>query len=149
MHKKKHSKTQKGGYFGYDSNRKWSDWWNGTKNNTYQMTSNAENYLGNVWNKTKEKTNQILSTNISLSGKQNMYGGKTNRKQKKHRINKNKTIKGGIGPLGQTSPYNRYPLSFYATPVQGLKVVSPTYWVSNKYTKPFYGGKKNKTLKRS
>lgn len=141
MHKKKYTKTQKGGYFGYESNRSWGDWWNGTKQNTFQMTSNAENYLGNVWNKTKEKTNQLLSTDISLTNKPSMYGGKRKQTKSKRHSN-NKTKKGGIGS------HNRYQLNYYATPVHGLKVVTPTYWVSNQLTKPYYGGKRSYKTKK-
>lgn len=56
---------------------------------------------------------------------------------------KSRRMKGGYSKMG--GPEN---LAFYAAPVQGLKVASPTYWVTSKTNPPLSGGSKRHLKKR-
>ena len=61
----------------------------------------------------------------------------------KRRTRRTKRMKGGFSTVG--GPEN---LAFYASPVHGLKVASPTFWVSSSTNAPLSGGTKRRLKKR-
>jgi hypothetical protein len=135
-HKKTKRKIQKGGLF--DSSQSWSDWssglWNKTKEKVssgtdsietgLEKTSSSVSSLGtsmseglsnlNPFSSNDSSSSNLSSSNLSTSS---FTGGKRKHKygSKRHR----KTIKGGKGGLG---------LTYYATPVSGIRVAEPTTW---------------------
>jgi hypothetical protein len=59
---------------------------------------------------------------------------------RRRRKGRGRTIKGGKGSLG---------LTYYASPVSGLKVAEPTYWVNSNTNQSIKGGSKSKRRKSS
>lgn len=79
-----------------------------------------------------QPTSSVSSNNSTIGGKRR----------------KSRKMKGGYTKVGGPES-----LVYYAVPVQGLKVASPTYWVTSKTNPPLSGGskrhlKKRKTIRR-
>ena len=152
-------RSQKGGLFGFfespDPNappkQGWGEWFSGA-------TSNASGALTNVTDSVTQGASNLgssigstLNSNVDLTGSTpveapivvepvvvepvaleppiqssvyNPLGGRRRRK-----------MKGGKGGLG---------LTYYATPVSGLNVAKPTYWISNQSIK---GGSRRRQRK--
>ena len=152
-------RSQKGGLFGFfespDPNappkQGWGEWFSG-------KTSNASGALTNVTDSVTQGASNLgssigstLNSNVDLTGSTpveapivvepvvvepvalepsiqssvyNPLGGRRRRK-----------MKGGKGGLG---------LTYYATPVSGLNVAKPTYWIPNQSIK---GGSRRKSKK--
>lgn len=133
----KHRRTrrsQKGGgmfdWFGSsDPNappkKSWSDWWSGTSNTANNFLGNTANDLtqsvGNIGssigltssNPAPQPISEVQPQVIEENPQQNQVpiGGRRRRR--------GRTMKGGKGGLG---------LTYYASPVSGLKVAQPTTW---------------------
>ena len=58
---------------------------------------------------------------------------------RRHRRGRGRTMKGGKGGLG---------LTYYASPVSGLKVAEPTYWINQNTNTNLTGGTKRSHTKR-
>ena len=151
-HRTSRRRSQKGGFFGFfespDPNappkQGWGEWFSG-------KTSNASGALTNVTDSVTQGASNLgssigstLDSNIDLtastpteapvvaepvdspiqSSVYNPLGGRRRRK-----------MKGGKGGLG---------LTYYATPVSGLNVAKPTYWIPNQSIK---GGSRRKSRK--
>jgi hypothetical protein len=94
--------------------------------------------------------NQTVSTDSQTSVSQatgpvsdysnSSMGGKRRMNTKKM---KSRKMKGGYSMVG--GPEN---LAYYASPVQGLKVAVPTYWVSSSTNAPLSGGTMRRRIKK-
>jgi hypothetical protein len=141
-HKRTKRRIQKGGLFDSSQSQSWSDWtsglWDKTKEKVSSGTgsietglegisetvSNSASSMGtsmseglsnlNPFSSNDSATSYSSSSNLSTSS---FTGGKRKRKYSSKR--RRKTIKGGKGGLG---------LTYYATPVSGIKVAEPTTW---------------------
>jgi hypothetical protein len=137
-YKKTKRKIQKGGLFGsFDSSQSWSNWssglWNKTKEKVSSGTTSIETGLEGISENTSSSVSSLgtsmseglgnlnpFSSNDSStpdSSTSSFTGGK--RKHKYGSKRRRKTIKGGKGGLG---------LTYYATPVSGIRVAEPTTW---------------------
>jgi hypothetical protein len=145
-HKRTKRRNQKGGLWPFSStgessisSQSWGDrfsgYWNKTKENTSSLTNSLESGLGDVSEKTSSSVSSMgtsmseglsnlnpfsnsSSSDSSISNPSSSFiGGK--RKNKYGSKRRCKTIKGGKGGLG---------LTYYATPVSGIRVAEPTTW---------------------
>lgn len=150
---RKHRRTrrkQRGGFWpftssepstSYTTGSSWGDWFSNlgskAKDTTNNLMSGTETALTNASSSISsgvssalDKTNSILSTDIPLTGSSstsNTYStsssyqsaGRRRRKKTSKRRNKSRKMKGG-SKLG---------LTYYATPVSGIKMASPTTWI--------------------
>ena len=105
--------------------KSWSDWWSGTSNTANNFLGNTANDLtqsvGNIGssigltssNPAPQPISEVQPQVIEENPQQNQVpiGGRRRRR--------GRTMKGGKGGLG---------LTYYASPVSGLKVAQPTTW---------------------
>ena len=101
--------------------------------NTASSIGNTASSIGNT---TTGAINSVFGTITGKTGMTNEQTGMTNEQtgmttggRRERRRRYGRTMKGGKGELG---------LTYYATPVSGLKVVEPTYWISAKGTTESY-----------
>ena len=120
----------------------WGDWFSGVSNKAKETTtglidgtenalSNATNSISTGFSSALDSTKSILSTDVSFNSgssgavspsySQSQVAGKRRRRKttKMHRKSKRKGMRGGKG-LG---------LTYYATPVSGIKMAQPTTWI--------------------
>jgi hypothetical protein len=148
-HKRTKRRNQKGGLWPFSStdssvsstgessisSQSWGDrfsgYWNKTKEKVSSGTNSLESGLGDISEKTSSSVssmgtsmseglgnlNPFSSSDSSISNSSTIIGGK--RKNKYSSKRRRKTIKGGKGGLG---------LTYYATPVSGIRVAEPTTW---------------------
>jgi hypothetical protein len=121
----------------YAPKRSWGDYLSGTTNNIENSLSNLST---NIVDKTKSLGNSISSsispsseTSVQPTPVQTQQPVETIQEQNQlqpmtagRRRKMSQKMRGGKNGLG---------LSYYATPVSGIKVVEPTYWI--------YGSKNN------
>ena len=107
--------------------------WDSTKN---MMSSNVD--LTGSTPTTTGSTSGIPPAGTQPAGTQPttgaIMGGRRRRRAR------GRTMKGGKGGLG---------LTYYASPVSGLKVAEPTYWVNSNTNQSIKGGSKSKRRKSS
>jgi hypothetical protein len=152
--------------------RSWGEWFSGTSNNVIQGADNAvgsaANFISTGAQNTFNSASNLFSSNpapqpvtqpsvepmttdnqsvttatqstnstppVSDYSNSSM-GGKRRLKMRSRKM------KGGYTMMG--GPEN---LAYYAAPVQGLKVASPTYWVSSSTNAPLSGGLKRRYKK--
>jgi hypothetical protein len=130
-----------------------SNWFSGATNKAKEVTNSAvnatESALGTGYNAVSSAANSTVNTitsignmEVPLSGQssvepqsqvsvQSSMGGKRRRNKR--------TMKGGKGDLG---------LTYYATPVSGLKVVDPTYWIGSTTNQNVVGGSRKRKTRR-
>lgn len=108
----------------------------GTKgfvNSAETFVGNTASSIGNtassISNTTTGAINSVFGTITGKTGMTNEQTGMTTGGRRERRRRYGRTMKGGKGGLG---------LTYYATPVSGLKVVEPTYWISAKGTTESY-----------
>jgi hypothetical protein len=89
-------------------------------------------------NVTTDSQSSVSQETVPVSN--SSMGGKRRMKTMKM---KSRKMKGGYTMMG--GPEN---LAYYASPVHGLKVASPTYWVSSSTNAPLSGGTKRRLKKR-
>jgi hypothetical protein len=136
--------------------KSWSEWFSGTSNSVLGTASGALNNVTNsVTNSASEFGSNIsdaLNTDMPLTTQPtdvqptdvqptdvqptnaqptDVYNSVGGRKGKR----KGRTMKGGKDGLG---------LTYYATPVSGLIVAEPTYWINSKTNQYIKGGSKRK-----
>ncbi len=130
-HRGTRSRTrQKGGFWPftssdpYASTQSWGDYFSGLGNKANSaignMTTGITEGATNMYNSTDVTT----TTNDLNTVPSTVSGGKRNK-------TRNRRMKGGKGDMG---------LTYYATPVSGLSVAKPTYWLK--------GGSKKHKCKR-
>lgn len=137
-------KRQKGGFWPFTSSTdpattyssptpssSWSDWFSGLGNKAKETTtgivSGTENVLTSASNSVSEgltnvsnATSNILSTDVPLTGNSYQTAGRRRKNKRKTKKCKHKRkMKGG----------NKLGLTYYATPVSGIKMAQPTTWI--------------------
>jgi len=96
--------------------------------NVSNSVSSLNNNNAPANNSVPQQPQYNQSNNMNNSGT-NSYGGR--RRHKKHTMRGCKNMKGGKGGLG---------LTYYASPVSGLQVAKPTYWINSNTNQNVKGG---------
>jgi len=155
--------------------RSWGQWISGTSNNVIQGADNAvgsaANFISTGAQNTFNSASNLFSTNpapapapapalqssssydnqtvstdsqsTNSTGPVSDYSNSSMGGKRRSRRKKSRKMKGGYSMVG--GPEN---LAFYASPVHGLKVAAPTYWVSSSTNAPLSGGTKKKRRTR-
>lgn len=145
MTKRKSRKQQKGGdwnpmtWFSTSSTQSWKDYFSNLGTKTTEgvgnLTNNIENAITDMSTFQSEPAPTTQTAPTQPAPTTQTFGGRSKRKRQKRR----RTMKGGLG------------LTYYATPVSGLRVAEPTTWQhyangTNQYSTK--GGKKSRRRKR-
>ena len=142
MTKRKSRKQQKGGdwnpmtWFSTSSTQSWKDYFSNLGTKTTEGVGNLTNNIENaITDMSTFQPEPAPTTQSEPNTEIKTFGG---RKRQKRR----RTMKGGKNGLG---------LTYYATPVSGLRVAEPTTWQhyangTNQYSTK--GGKKSRRRKR-
>ena len=150
MTKRKSRKLQKGGdwnnpmtWFSTYSTQSWKDYFYNLGTKTTEGVGNLTNNIENAMSTFQPETTQSAPTQsapiqpapVQNNAQMQTFGGKSKRRRHRRR----QTMKGGLG------------LTYYASPVSGLKVAEPTTWQhyangTNQYSTK--GGNKTQRRKR-
>jgi len=124
-------RRQRGGFWpftssepGATSTSSWTSWFS---NKAKETTNSVENTLGNlsssVSNTFSSSTEPTIQSQpiqqTSSMPMQTSYGGKTKRRHKRNNKRSKRRMRGG----------NKLSLTYYSTPVSGIKMAEPTYWI--------------------
>ena len=151
MTKRKSRKHQKGGdwnpmtWFSTYSTQSWKDYFYNLGTKTTEGVGNLTNKIENAMSTFQPETTQSVPSQpapiqpapiqpVQNTTQMQTFGGKSKRRRHRRR----QTMKGGLG------------LTYYASPVSGLKVAEPTTWQhyangTNQYSTK--GGKKSRRRK--
>ena len=111
----------------------------GTKSGFSSVVSGASGIFSKDVDLTGSTTTGIPSTTGTIMGGRRHRRGR-GRTMGGRRHRRGRTMKGGKGGLG---------LTYYASPVSGLKVAEPTYWINQNTNTNLTGGTKRSHSKRS
>lgn len=121
-------RRQRGGFWpftssepGATSTSSWTSWFS---NKAKETTNSVENTLGNLSSSVSNTFSsssepQTIQPTTSSMPMQTSYGGKTKRRHKRNSKRTKRRMRGG----------NKLGLTYYATPVSGIKMAEPTYWI--------------------
>lgn len=121
-------RRQRGGFWpftssepGATSTSSWTSWFS---NKAKETTNSVENTLGNLSSSVSNTFSsssepQTIQQTTSSMPMQTSYGGKTKRRHKRNSKRTKRRMRGG----------NKLGLTYYATPVSGIKMAEPTYWI--------------------
>ena len=121
-------RRQRGGFWpftssepGATSTSSWTSWFS---NKAKETTNSVENTLGNLSSSfsntfSSSSEPQTIQPTTSSMPMQTSYGGKTKRRHKRNSKRTKRRMRGG----------NKLGLTYYATPVSGIKMAEPTYWI--------------------
>ena len=121
-------RRQRGGFWpftssepGATSTSSWTSWFS---NKAKETTNSVENTLGNLSSSVSNTFSsssepQTIQPTTSSMPMQTSYGGKTKRRHKRNSKRTKRRMRGG----------NKLSLTYYSTPVSGIKMAEPTYWI--------------------
>jgi hypothetical protein len=136
-------KIQKGGdwfnpgsWFGSSDpnaqNRTWSQWLKDTTANSENALTNAANTISSGATGALNSANQMLSTDVNITGSQQQYPTQQQQmyptQQQQPYSNPEQTVIGGKRRRRSRRMRGGLGLTYYATPVSGIKVVEPDSW---------------------
>lgn len=172
-HRRTKRRSQKGGFWPFTTSdpnaptQSWGDYFSGLGTKAKEGMNNVNTGLGNLatsaqstFNQTTDSVSQVLNKDVNLTGQDistqepvistsannvenqpvtNLIPMTTGGKYRR----RSRSMKGGKGGLG---------LTYYATPVSGLRVVQPTTWQyyangTNQYS--IKGGSRKRRMRKS